>query len=130
MNRANSERLLTVRGTNLEEGAKALIVNVDSQKMMFVVSAVSKLDLGSLKKTFSAKDLSLISLEELEKLTGLKPGAIPPFGSLFGIKTYLDEKLANMEMLSFNAGANDKSIRMKVKDFILAEKPENSNFAK
>lgn len=96
---------------------------------MFVVSGADKLDLKAVKN-LGYKNVSLVSLETLEKLTGLKPGAIPPFGSLFNLPTYMDEKISQIKEINFNAASNSDSIQMKSTDFISLEKPQIGKFGK
>ena len=49
---------------------------------------------------------------------GCKPGAVPPFGNLFGLTVLVDEELAQREEIAFNAGSNTVSIVMRVADFL------------
>jgi aspartyl-tRNA synthetase len=127
---ATSQESADIRGTDLKEGAKALIVKGDRKLMMLLVSAAKKLDLNAFKKAYGVKDLSLVSRDEAEKITRLKPGSIPPFGSLFELETYMDESLNELEYVVFNAGSREKSIRMKREDFVRIEKPEIGEFGK
>jgi len=56
-------------------------------------------------------------------LTALKPGSIPPFGSLFDLPTYCDSRLGDNASINFNAGMHTRSINMAYKDFLAVEKP-------
>jgi aspartyl-tRNA synthetase len=125
-----SEEAAAIRQTPLAEGAKALLCMADKKPVMIVLSAVSKLDLKTFKKTFGYKDVSMADKDMLLKVTGLKPGAVPPFGSLFNISIYVDENLTKLENISFNAGSNTQSIQMKLADFVNVEKSEVGKFSK
>jgi prolyl-tRNA editing enzyme YbaK/EbsC (Cys-tRNA(Pro) deacylase) len=51
-------------------------------------------------------------------------GAVPPFGSLFKYKTYVDESLFKQgDEISFNAGLRSKSMIMKTIDYKIIEDP-------
>jgi Ala-tRNA(Pro) deacylase len=51
-------------------------------------------------------------------------GAIPPFGSLFNLPTYVDKSLINQgDKISFNAGLRTKSLVIDTKDYISIENP-------
>ena len=51
-------------------------------------------------------------------------GAIHPFGSLFGLKTYVDNSLIKQgDTINFNAGLRTKSFRITVKDYLAVEQP-------
>ncbi|MFY9657509.1 MAG: YbaK/EbsC family protein, partial [Methylocystis sp.] len=67
--------------------------------------------------------------EEVLELTGLTPGSIPPFGSLFGLHTHCDEKLAANDVINFNAGDHGISVSMRYVDYVPVEKPELGKFA-
>jgi Ala-tRNA(Pro) deacylase len=51
------------------------------------------------------------------------PGAIPPFGSLFGLPTWCDEELAQQAQINFNAGDHSISISMAYADYAAVEQP-------
>ena len=57
-------------------------------------------------------------------MTGLQPGSIPPFGSLFNLPTYCDPALGENDTINFNAGDHAISVHMKYVDYVAAEKPK------
>ncbi len=63
------------------------------------------------------------------ELTGLTPGSIPPFGSLFGLPTHCDERLGDNDVINFNAGDHGISVSMQYADYVRVEKPELAVFA-
>jgi Ala-tRNA(Pro) deacylase len=65
----------------------------------------------------------------VQQLTGLAPGSIPPFGSLFSLPTWCDERLAEQARINFNAGDHSISISMTYADYIAAEQPKVGTFA-
>ena len=75
------------------------------------------------------RKLRFLSREEVFELTGLEPGAIPPFGQLFGLPTLCDRRLGENERINFNAGDHCVSISMSYADYIRAESPELGEFA-
>ncbi|HUE72728.1 MAG TPA: YbaK/EbsC family protein [Pirellulaceae bacterium] len=124
-----SEEAAQVRGTSLASGAKALVCKADERFVMIVLPADRKLASKLARKTLGIKSLRFASREEVEQLTGLTPGSIPPFGSLFGLPTWCDEKLAAQERINFNAGDHSISISMTFADYITAEQPQMGSFA-
>jgi Ala-tRNA(Pro) deacylase len=118
-----SEEAAAVRGTPLSSGAKALVCKADEQFVMIVVPADRKLASKAVRKALGIKSLRFASREEVEQLTGLAPGSIPPFGSLFGLPTWCDERLAENERINFNAGDHSISISMAYADYVAAEQP-------
>ena len=52
------------------------------------------------------------------------PGAVPPFGSLWGLRTYMDLSLQRQgEGMNFNSGLRTASVGMSVPDYVTAEQP-------
>jgi Ala-tRNA(Pro) deacylase len=119
----------TVRGTSLGSGAKTLICKADGTTVMFVLPADRRLASKAVRISRGCKSLRFASPEEVLELTGLKPGAIPPFGSLFGLPTLCDERLGENSQINFNAGDNSRSLSMCYADYLAAEKPELGRFA-
>jgi len=125
-----SEEAAQVRGTSLAEGAKALVVFTDKQPAMLVLSAADSVDSKAFKKTFGIKDFRMAGKDEVESLTGLKLGSIPPFGSLFGMPTYVEKNLSKMSDIAFNAGLHTKSLKIKYADWAKLERPLIGSFSK
>ncbi len=118
-----------VRGTTLQSGAKALICKTDERFVMFVMGADRKLANKLVRAALGTKQLRFANPEEVLELTGLRPGSIPPFGSLFGLPTYCDEQLAAEPRINFNAGDHCVSLSLAFADFCRAERPEMGRFA-
>ena len=118
-----SEEAARVRGTSLSSGAKALICKIDSHFVMFVMPADLKLASKGARKLAEGRNLRFAQLDEVLELTGLRPGSIPPFGSIFEMQTYCDERLANEATINFNAGDHSKSLEMNYSDYQRFEQP-------
>lgn len=118
-----SEEAARVRGTTLASGAKALICKCDDRMLMFVLPANLRLASKRLRQTLPAKSIRFATAEEVLELTSLRPGSIPPFGSLFGLPTYCDQRLLNEPRINFNAGDHAISISMTSGDYQRAEHP-------
>jgi Ala-tRNA(Pro) deacylase len=118
-----SEQAAAVRGTSLASGAKALVVKAGDRFVLLVVPADRKLDSRKARVSLGVKALRFATPEEVLELTGLKPGSIPPFGSLFGLPTYCDPALAANESINFNAGDHAISVQMTHADYLRVEAP-------
>jgi len=119
-----------VRGVPLHSGAKALIVKVGESLVLSVMPADLSLDSVSLRKHLRARRSRFATQDEVFELTGLKPGSIPPFGSLFALRTYCDPRLGDNERINFNAGSHTDSFQMAYADYVRFEKPEMVRLAK
>jgi Ala-tRNA(Pro) deacylase len=124
-----SEEAAAVRGTSLASGAKALVCKVDDEFVMFVVPADRKLASSAVRKQLKARSLRFASKDEVLSQTGLTPGSIPPFGSLFNLKTCCDERLPQVGNINFNAGDHAVSICMDCADYLTVEQPQLGLFA-
>lgn len=123
-----SEAAAAARGTPLSSGAKALILNLDGKLALFVLPANRKLDNKKLRAVTATRSLRFATPDEVLALTGLRPGSIPPFGSLFGLSTYCDPALAENATINFNAGDHSISISMSYSGFLRVESPRLLEF--
>jgi len=119
-----------VRGTSLHSGAKALIVKGDHGFVMLVMPADMSLHGSAARRQIDSRRMRFATPEELLELTGLLPGSVPPFGSLFKLTTVCDERLADNDRINFNAGSRSRSIQMDYRDYVAFEKPQIAVIAK
>ena len=125
-----SEEASKIRsGYTLKQGAKALMVKLSlrgglEKFVMLVVPGDARFDNKKVKKLFDAKDTRFATEAEVGAITnGVLVGGVPPFGSLFGLQTYLDPAIEKNARIVFNAGDRRVSIALAVSDYILAEHP-------
>ena len=118
-----SEQAAAVRGTPLSSGAKALVLKAGDGFVLAVLPADRKLDSKKARDALKVKGLRFASKEEVMQLTGLEPGSIPPFGSLFGVKTYCEPALAENPSINFNAGDHSVSVQMPYLEYARVEAP-------
>ncbi len=117
-----------VRGTRPEQGAKSLICIADKRPIMIVLPCSQRLDIKKFKELYGVKDLRFATPEEIKNITGLEIGAIPPFGGLFGLQTYVSNTLFAETELAFNAGDRCWSIIMQRYDFEKIQKSTLGDF--
>ena len=125
----SSEQAARVRGTSLEEAAKALVLqgkkNDEKKFFMCVVSGHKRLDLKKIKEVTGFPNVSLASPEKVLELTGLEVGKIPPFPFLFDLDGYVDKGVLENEYVCFSAASNFKSVRMRSKEWrVIASVPD------
>jgi prolyl-tRNA editing enzyme YbaK/EbsC (Cys-tRNA(Pro) deacylase) len=124
-----SEEAARVRGTPPEQGAKALVYRADGVMVLLVLPGNRRIDSRAFKRAFGITDLRLISPDELHEATGLEVGAVPPFGTLMGFPTYVDERLLAEPRISFNAGSRTTSIILSTPDYQRLLEPISARFA-
>ena len=118
-----SEEAARVRGAALASGAKALICKAGDNFVLFVMPADRRLDSKRARKALGVRGMRFATRDEVEQLTTLLPGSIPPFGSLFGFATYCDENLTAQTRINFNAGDHSISVNMACADYLAVEQP-------
>ena len=108
-----------------KELAKTVMVKVEGEMAMAVLPASYKVDLDQLRKLLDASDLELATEEEFADLfPECELGAMPPFGNLYGMDTFVAEALAEDAEIAFNAGNHTELIRMAYGDYERLVDPE------
>ena len=101
-----------------KELAKTVIVKLDGAMAMVVLAATDKVDLGRLREVTGAETLELATEEEFQsRFPECSAGAMPPFGNLYGMPVYADQRLTEDEEIAFNAGTHTELMRLAYADF-------------
>lgn len=106
------------RLAKIEAGAKALVLLAEDRPVQVVLPGHLRVDNARLRAILGTRTLRFATPEELLALTGCAPGAVPPFGNLFGLPVLVDQELTEREEVAFNAGSNTVSIVMRCADFL------------
>lgn len=125
-----SEEAAKVRNTPLQEGAKALVMYADEVPVMVVIPGNRKLDMKAFKSVYKVRNLRMATPEEVEQVTGVTIGAVPPLGRIFGIPLYMDAAVRTNTHVSFNAGLHTHSIRMGEPEYETLAQPTVGEFSK
>ena len=100
------------------EMAKTVVVDLDGQRVLAVVPAHRKVDLERLRLATGSYYADLAEeWEFVRDFPDCEPGAMPPFGNLFGLEVYVETHLAEDAEIAFNAGNHTEVVRMAYKDF-------------
>ena len=92
--------------------------------ILAVLPADHVINLEVLRKQVGCERLSLPSEREfVEEFASCQPGAMPPFGKLFGLELYCDRALAKQAEIEFNAGTHRDVIRLRYRDYESLAKP-------
>lgn len=117
-----SEDAARVRGVSMHAGAKALVLRGKKTDghFLFVLPADLRFDA---KKAKAIVGEAVTFAAEPEAVTGCVRGSVPPLGSVVGLKTYCDRRLAENEDIHFNAGSLTDSVTMAYADYARIEQP-------
>lgn len=101
-----------------KEMVKTLVVNLDGRMALAALPASDRMDLRQIRETTGAASVELATEAEFaSRFPGCEVGAMPPFGNLFGMDTYVTESLTRDREIAFNAGTHTEVIRMAYDDF-------------
>lgn len=123
-----SQEASAIRGTRMEEGAKALVLAERGENRRYILAVLAadrQVDIGKLRQHLGAKKLTLASPEEVLEVTGCEVGGVPPFGSCLAtpLQTFCDPSLGANTRITFNAGLRTHSLTMAYADWERVERP-------
>jgi Ala-tRNA(Pro) deacylase len=83
-----------------------------------------RIDFEGIERHFNADSVAFASREKAQELTGCVIGAIPPFSFSEQLQVLADPLIQENEEVVFNAGRLDRSIFMRLDDYIRIAKPQ------
>lgn len=109
--------------------AKTVVMQGQSESYLAVLPASHLIDLDRFAKIVGEP----VRLATEDRIRDLFPdcelGSIPPFGRLYGLRTYVDVTLASQNEIVFPAGSHSDAARMSYRDFQGLTEPEVCSFA-
>ena len=113
-----------------KEMAKTVVLRAGEKTLLAVLPASYHINLRKLAAVVGAP-VQLAEKQECNtQFPDCEPGAVSPFGELYGLAVYLDEALAEDPEIVFSAGTLCNAIRMGNLDFVRLAKPQICSFAK
>lgn len=102
---------------------KTLVIKFNNGYAIVLIPANKNLDKGKLKKTANnwLKKQNIKTVKSIDfakevwmkkNLKGVKVGAVPPFGILWKLPTFIDLSLINQQKIIINSGSCNWSIRI------------------
>jgi len=109
--------------------AKVVLCIVDGQPTQAVLPAHYMVDLEQLRVLAGAATLRLAREDEVAALyPDCEVGAIPPFGSVYGHRMFVEGRLVGEPEMVFNAGTHTNALCMHYWDFAELAKPVVGTF--
>ena len=128
-----SESVALVRGTEVGQGAKAMLCRVGGKGgkggecgalVLGVLPGDRRLDFKKLGAALGGGKASLVSADEAQALTGCVVGSIPPFSPSPDVALILDPQLTQRYAeVAFNAGSLEASIVLDAADYLRIAQP-------
>jgi Ala-tRNA(Pro) deacylase len=104
--------------------AKTVMVLVGDELAMVVLPANRRLPLEDLRQMLGTDDVFLASEGDFRDVfPDCEVGAMPPFGNLYGIPVYIDQRLTEEQEIAFNACTHREVIKMQVDDYLDLARP-------
>ena len=109
--------------------AKVVMVKSGEEHVMAVLPADHQIDLEKAAKAMG----KAVSLNRENEFKSLFPdcavGAMPPFGNLYGVPTYVDKSLTQEDYIVFEAGTHTDAIKLSYLDYEKIVKPQVADLA-
>ena len=113
------------------EMAKVVVLKSGDRFLLAVLPATHTLDVDLIRETAGDARLRLASEREFaDAFADCEPGAIPPFGQLFGMPMWVDDSLGREREMVFNAGNHRETVHLAYADFVRLAKPEFGEFSR
>lgn len=117
-----------IRGNRIEQSIKSIVVQVrrKGQENLYCLANVPgdcRIDFAGIKRHYHADSVAFAAPEKAQQLTGCAIGAIPPFSFNEQLEVLADPLIQQNEEVVFNAGRLDRSIFMKLDDYIRIARP-------
>lgn len=110
--------------------AKVFMVEADGQPVMLVLSAPDRVDLGRVQEILGAKKVQKVKEGSFAQLfPGCDTGAMPPFGTLYGLPFWVDRSLTEAQRVYFRAGNHRLTVAISGHDFRRLIAPQVAEFA-
>jgi Ala-tRNA(Pro) deacylase len=110
--------------------AKTVIVLADNNMIALVLPATYLADLKKIQTVLGAREIRLAhEAEFVATFSDCEVGAMPPFGNLYGIPVYVEQRLTEEETMIFPVGTYTDTMSLKYADFERLVHPKVMTFA-
>ena len=112
------------------EFVKVVVVKMNGGYALAVLPAHRRVDLKGLAKAAGVRRCALASEREFKDFfPDCEIGAMPPFGNLYNLPTYVDQEVAYNDVIVINAGTHSEAIRIRFADVRRLVRPRIGSFA-
>src|SRR5205809_87364 len=112
-----AQRIAQAEHVKARHHAKVVMIKSGDQHLMVVLPADHRIDLDRIKKA-TGQAAALDAEQEFKPLfPDCAVGAMPPFGNLYGLPTYVDKRLAEEDYIVFEAGTHTDAIKLSYRDY-------------
>jgi Ala-tRNA(Pro) deacylase len=129
----DAQRMANVLHVSGNDVAKTVLVRANGgfSYLVVVLPASKQIDMSRLSHMIGDSKVELATeLEIGEHCPDCEFGALPPFGSQYGMRTVVDRGLAGDKEIVFEGNNHHEAIRMRFEDFRRIESPLVGDFAR
>ncbi len=124
-----TEIIAKIRGNKIQQSIKSMVLQIrlTRKENIYCLANVPgdcRIDLDGVRNYFNADSVAFAKREKAQELTGCVIGAIPPFSFNDQLQLLADPLIQENEEVVFNAGRLDRSIMMKLSDYLRIAKPQ------
>ena len=110
--------------------AKGVLIRAGDAYVLAVLPATHRVDVTRLAEVLGTAEVRIATEAEVERVfADCEPGALPPFGRLYGLTTVLDLSLALGADMTFIANMRHEGVRMRFADYEAIEAPIEARFS-
>jgi Cys-tRNA(Pro)/Cys-tRNA(Cys) deacylase len=107
-----------------------LCVTTDKEHIFAVVPGDAELDFKKLAAAAGARKAEMVSLKDVQPLTGYVRGGVTVFGAKKDFPVYVDETLELFDVVSVSAGTRGVQVLLKPADYLRASKATVADLTK
>jgi len=101
-----------------KELAKTVMVKIDGELVMAVLPATDKVSMDRMCAVTGAHDAELATEADFRGVfPDCEVGAMPPFGNLWDLQVFVDQRLREDEQIAFNAGSHTELVKLPYSEF-------------
>jgi Ala-tRNA(Pro) deacylase len=118
-----------IRGNRIEQSIKSMVLQIrlNRRENIYCLANIPgdcRVDFEGVKNHFNADSVAFAKREKAQELTGCVIGAIPPFSFSERLQLLADPLIQQNDEVVFNAGRLDRSIMMKLSDYVRIAQPQ------
>jgi Ala-tRNA(Pro) deacylase len=124
-----TEVIAKIRGNKIEQSIKSMVLQVrlSRRENIYCLANVPgdcRIEFNRVKNYFNADSVAFAKRDKAQELTGCVIGAIPPFSFSDQLQLLADPLIQQNDEVVFNAGRLDRSITMRLSDYIRIANPK------
>jgi len=111
--------------------AKVVMAKVEGELAMLVLPSPVRVDFSRLREALGANEVELAGERDFaDRFPDCDVGAMPPFGGLYEVPTYVDQTMTQAGEIVFLAGTHSEALKLSYADYQRLTQPQVLDFAR